>query len=173
MEGELGIARGETGEARKIGRVKCNGMWQISRTASRKESWTWAGHCEHLVPEEKKLHWTALKKYYPLLLTSVNSSLQAALGHFERRQCWQKDIVQRDCDCQAEKVPLQIKSVSLACNVTPSRRELARNANGAVIIFPFCTLDQHLTKIVWPTTSSQEFKMASGQHHLLLPRMEL
>ena len=25
-EEELGIARGETGEARKIGRVKCNGM---------------------------------------------------------------------------------------------------------------------------------------------------
>ena len=79
-EGKLGIARGETGEARKIG---CNVMWRISCKASREESWTWAGHCEHLVPEEKNIHWTALKKYYPLLLTSVNSTLQAALGHFD------------------------------------------------------------------------------------------
>ena len=131
-EGELRIARGETGEARKIGRVQCNVMWQISCTASRKESWTWAGHCEHLVPEEKNIHWTALKKYYPLLLTSVNSSLHCTFYCTSRPrslwQCWQKDIVQQDCDCQAEKVPLQIKSVSLACNVTPSGRELACNA---------------------------------------------
>ena len=91
-EGKLGIARGETGEARKIGRVQCNVMWQISCTASRKESWTWAGHCEHLVPEEKSLHWTALKKYYPLLLTSVNSSLHCTFYCTSRpRSLWKGD----------------------------------------------------------------------------------
>ena len=60
--------------------------------SSRKESWTWAGHCEHLVPEEKSLHWTALKKYYPLLLTSVNSSLHCTFYCTSRpRSLWKGD----------------------------------------------------------------------------------